>query len=395
MVSPCFPLFGWLIDRARIPQAVLRVIELIAKLGNQRHDSGDQGFLVGIVEIAASTTKSSRAKAVEGPGDTERLYSEIGRLKVELDWLKKKVRTEPVSVRREWIEREALEQPLAVSRQCELAGVTRSWVYAPRREEVLDELDLELLGLIDAEYTRRPFYGTRRMVIAIAKQGHTVNRKRVQRLMRVLGLVGMAPGPATSRPHPEHKIYPYLLRGMEIVRPNQVWSSDITCPSTWSMDLPTWSRWWTGIRVGCSPGGCPTPWRRGSAWTAWRRPCAATVSPRSSIPTRGSQFTSEAFTGVLLEAGIAISMDGRGRALDNIFVERLWRSVKHEDIYLKGYATLPELLLGLTEYFAFYNGERPHQGLSNRTPDAVYRSAEGGGARIVDRFDSAAPRCCI
>jgi putative transposase len=124
-----------------------------------------------------------------------------------------------VSVRREWIEREALEQPLAVSRQCELAGVTRSWVYAPRREEVLDELDLELLGLIDAEYTRRPFYGTRRMVIALAKQGHTVNRKRVQRLMRVLGLVGMAPGPATSRPHPEHKIYPYLLRGMEIVRP--------------------------------------------------------------------------------------------------------------------------------------------------------------------------------
>jgi len=110
---------------------------------------------------------------------------------------------------------------------------------------------------------------------------------------------------------------------------------------------------------------------------------------------QGSQFTSEAFTGVLLEAGIAISMDGRGRALDNIFVERLWRSVKHEDIYLKGYATLPELLLGLTEYFAFYNGERPHQGLSNRTPDAVYRSAEGGGARIVDRFDSAAPRCCI
>ena len=105
---------------------------------------------------------------------------------------------------------------------------------------------------------------------------------------------------------------------------------------------------------------------------------------------QGSQFTSEAFTGVLLDAGIAISMDGRGRALDNIFVERLWRSVKYEDIYLKGYASLPELLLGLTEYFAFYNGERPHQGLGNRTPDAVYRSGEGGGARIVDRFGSAA-----
>jgi len=296
-----------------------------------------------------------------------------------------------VSVRREWIEREAPEQsqPLAVSRQCELAGVTRSWVYAPRREEVLDELDLELLRLIDAEYTRRPFYGTRRMVIALAKQGHTVNRKRVQRLMRILGLVGMAPGPATSRPHPEHKIYPYLLRGVNIVRPNQVWSSDIT---------------YIRLEHGFAYLVAVVDWysRRVLSWrlsnTLEAGFCVDCLEealrghgkPEIFNTDQGSQFTSEAFTGVLLEAGIAISMDGRGRALDNIFVERLWRSVKHEDIYLKGYATLPELLLGLTEYFAFYNGERPHQGLSNRTPDAVYRSAEGGGARIVDRFGSAA-----
>lgn len=294
-----------------------------------------------------------------------------------------------MSVRREWIEREALEQPLAVSRQCELAGVTRSWVYAPRREEVLDELDLELLGLIDAEYTRRPFYGTRRMVIALAKQGHTVNRKRVQRLMRVLGLVGMAPGPATSRPHPEHKIYPYLLRGMEIVRPNQVWSSDITYIRlehgfAYLVAVVDWySRRVLSWRVS-------NTLEAGFCVDCLEEALRGHGKPEIFNTDQGSQFTSEAFTGVLLEAGIAISMDGRGRALDNIFVERLWRSVKHEDIYLKGYATLPELLLGLTEYFAFYNGERPHQGLSNRTPDAVYRSAEGGGARIVDRFDSAA-----
>jgi putative transposase len=135
-----------------------------------------------------------------------------------------------VSVRREWIEREpAPEAPaLAVSRQCALAGVCRSWVYAPRADGTLDELDLVLLRLIDAEYTKRPFYGTRRMVVSLKDQGHTVNRKRVQRLMRVLGPVGMAPGPATSRPHPAHKIYPYLLRGVAVVRPNQVWSTDIT-----------------------------------------------------------------------------------------------------------------------------------------------------------------------
>lgn len=124
-------------------------------------------------------------------------------------------------MRREWIERDGA---LAVSRQCALAGVARSWVYAPRAEEPLDEADLRILELIDAEYTRRPFYGSRRMVLYLKEQGHAVNRKRVQRLMRVLGLAGMAPGPATSRPHPEHKVYPYLLRGVAVVRPNQVWS---------------------------------------------------------------------------------------------------------------------------------------------------------------------------
>jgi putative transposase len=301
-----------------------------------------------------------------------------------------------VSVRREWIEREAPEpsQSLAVSRQCELAGVTRSWVYAPRNEEVFAELDLELLRLIDAEYTRRPFYGSRRMVISLAEQGHSVNRKRVQRLMRVLGLVGMAPGPATSRPHPEHKIYPYLLRGVAVVRPNQVWSTDIT---------------YIRLEHGFAYLVAVIDWysRRVLAWrlsntleAGFCVDCLEDALRRHGRPEifntdQGSQFTSEAFTGVLLAAGIAISMDGRGRALDNIFVERLWRSVKYEDIYLKGYASLPELLLGLTEYFAFYNGERPHQSLGYRTPAEVHRCGAGGGASIVERFadrpDPAAP----
>jgi len=286
-----------------------------------------------------------------------------------------------VSVRRAWIERDAA---LAVSRQCELAGVARSWVYGAVGE-VLDELDLRLLELIDAQYTRRPFYGSRRMVLYLEEQGYAVNRKRVQRLMRVLGLAGMAPGPTTSRPHPGHKIYPYLLRGVAVVRPNQVWSTDIT---------------YIRLAHGFAYLIAIIDWysRRVLAWrvsnTLEAEFCVDCLEdalrthgrPEVFNSDQGSQFTSEAFTGVLKREGIAISMDGRGRALDNIFVERLWRSVKYEDIYLKGYASLLELRLGLTEYFAFYNGERPHQSLGNRTPDAVYHSGEGGGASIVDRF---------
>jgi putative transposase len=203
--------------------------------------------------------------------------------------------------------------------------------------------------------------------------------------MRVLGLAGMAPGPNTSRPHPQHKIYPYLLRGVAVVRPNQVWSTDIT---------------YIRLAHGFAYLVAIIDWysRRVLAWrvsnTLEAEFCVDCLEdalrthggPEVFNSDQGSQFTSEAFTGVLRREGIAISMDGRGRALDNIFVERLWRSVKYEDIYLKGYASLLELRLGLTEYFAFYNGERPHQSLGNRTPDAVYHSGEGGGTSIVDRF---------
>jgi len=287
-----------------------------------------------------------------------------------------------VSARREWIERDG---ELAVSRQCVLAGVTRSWVYGTQVGTRLDEQGLELLELIDAQYTRRPFYGSRRMVVYLKEQGHEVNRKRVQRLMRVLGLAGMAPGPSTSKAHPEHKIYPYLLRGLEITEPNQVWSTDITY-----IRLARGFAYlvaiidWYSRRV--------LTWRLSNSLEA--RFCVDCLEEALRIHGRpeifntdqGSQFTSDGFTRVLLREGIDISMDGRGRALDNIFVERLWRSVKYEDVYLKGYASMSELMLGLTEYFAFYNGERPHQSLGNRTPNEVYRTGEGGGASIADHF---------
>jgi putative transposase len=274
---------------------------------------------------------------------------------------------------------------LALTRQCELASVPRSSVYAPRLAVAPDEQELTLLVQIDAEYTRHPFYGSRKMMVYLRGMGHRINRKRVQRLMGILGLAGMAPGPDTSRPHLQHKAYPYLLRGVEVTQPNQVWSTDITylrlargfvylvaVMDWYSRKVLAWRLSNTldsGFCVDCLEQALQTY-----------------GSPEIFNTDQGCQFTSEAFTGVLKKHGIVISMDGRGRALDNIFVERLWRSVKHEDVYLKGYATVPELLLGLTQYFAFYNTQRIHQSLDYSTPHEVYRTASGGGARIADKF---------
>ena len=277
---------------------------------------------------------------------------------------------------------------VTVVQQCVLAGVSRATVYAQQKPHPVDELDLLHSRLIDEEYTRHPFYGTRRMVVFLETVGHSVNRKRVQRLMRQMGLAGMAPGRNTSRPHPEHKLYPYLLRGVPVVRPNQVWSTDITY-----IRLARGFAYlvaiidWYSRRV--------LSWRISNSMEAtFCVDCLEDAlrthgKPEIFNSDQGSQFTSAAFTGVLQREGIVISMDGRGRVFDNIFVERLWRSVKYEDVYLKGYATMGELMVGLAGYFAFYNGERPHQSLGQATPDAVHRSGIGGGALIVDKFGGA------
>ena len=213
--------------------------------------------------------------------------------------------------------------------------------------------------------------------------------------MRILGLAGMTPGPNTSRPHPQHKVYPYLLRGVVVTRPNQVWSTDITyIRLTHSFVYLAAVIDWYSRRV--------LSWRISNTLdTAFWVDCLEEALQRYGNPEifntdQGCQFTSESFTGVLRAHDIAISMDGRGRALDNIFVERLWRSVKYEDVYLKGYANSMELMIGLTEYFVFYNDERPHQSLGNLTPDQVYATASGGGARIVDKFskNGATPSSC-
>ncbi len=297
---------------------------------------------------------------------------------------KKKVWTQPIKERQSWI---AQDETLALSQQCKLLKVNRSVVYA-HKNRVLKSIDKNeslLLTLLDEEYTRHPFYGSRRMTKYLCGLGHKVNRKRVQRLMQTLGLVGMAPGPNTSKAHPQHKIYPYLLRGVDIIRPNQVWSTDITY-----IRLPHGFVYlvaiidWYSRKI--------LSWRLSNTMDAsfcvdcLEDAIKAYGTPEIFNSDQGSQFTSDMFTSVLIENAITISMDGRGRALDNIFTERLWRTVKYEDIYLKQYDSLQSLLMGLTDYFVFYNEERLHQSLGYKTPSEVYQTATGGGAKILDKY---------
>jgi putative transposase len=260
---------------------------------------------------------------------------------------------------------------LSIKRQCELIGLPRASYYrdAAAGEETAE--NLELMRLIDEEYTCHPFYGSRQIRNWLRRQGHKVNRKRVQRLMRKMGLVSVAPKPNTSRPGAAHKVYPYLLRGLQITRPNQVWCSDITYIRlahgfVYLTAVMDWhSRYvlaWE-VSVTMDEGFCVS-----ALESALRRH----GRPQIFNTEQGSQFTGKAFTGVLEAAEVRISMDGKGRALDNIMVERLWRSVKYEEVYLKDYENVGELIAALRAYFDFYNNERPHQSHNGLTPAQVY-----------------------
>ena len=251
-------------------------------------------------------------------------------------------------------------------------GLARSSLYYLPTEETAE--NLLYMRLIDKQYTRTPFYGSRKVAVWLRGEGHEVNRKRIQRLMRLMGLEAIYPKPRTSLATKEHKVYPYLLRGVEIVRPDQVWSSDITyVPMDGGfMYLVAIIDWYSryvlawGISNTLDTQFCLTALER--ALRAGRRPDIFNTD-------QGVQFTCSEFVARLESEGIRISMDGRGRYLDNIFVERLWRSVKYEDIYLKNYSTGLELGKGMGGYFGFYNTERPHQALSYGTPLSVYTGA--------------------
>ena len=286
---------------------------------------------------------------------------------------------------------------LSIRKQCSLLSIARSGVYRPPRPANDD--DLELMRWLDELFLAWPFLGSRRMTAMLRAEGHPVNRKRVQRLMRRMGIAALGPKPRTTKPAPGHKIFPYLLRDLTIDRPNQVWAADITY-------IPIGLGFLYLVAIMDWASRAVLTWRLSNTMdtsfcvAALEEALARFGRPAIFNTDQGSQFTSAAFTGTLASAGILISMDGRGRWMDNVFIERLWRSLKHEDIYLKGYADGYEARAGIGAWMAFYNGRRPHQALGNRTPMAVWQDGMAGtlGNTAVDmtlRLDNAGalPTC--
>lgn len=257
---------------------------------------------------------------------------------------------------------------ISVSRQCELIGMNRSvWYYRP-----VDESEEDLLAkrLIDEQYTSTPFYGSRRMTVCLQKQGLDINRKRVTRLMREMGIQAIYPKPKLSISDSGHKIYPYLLGGLHIDRPDQVWSSDITYirMSKGFVYLTAVMDWYSRYVLS---------WSLSNTMDVHFCLEALQKALMKSTPEifntdQGSQYTSTAFTGELIGHGIRVSMDSRGRAFDNIFIERLWRSLKYEEIYLNEYERVKHVVQGISRYFDFYNTRRPHQSLGYKTPHEVH-----------------------
>lgn len=269
---------------------------------------------------------------------------------------------------------------LSLSRQCELLGMSRSSFYYRSRKD--DGYNNDLMRLIDEQFTRRPSFGVEKMRDWLRNQGHWVNTKRVRRLM---GLEAVYPKPRISKSCPEHKVYPYLLKGLSIERADQVWASDISYIRllhgfVYLVVIMDWfSRYVLSWKLSI---------------TLEKEFCLEALREALMVSTpdifnsdQGSQFTSEEFTGILKHAGIRISMDGRGRVYDNIFVERLWRTVKYEEVYLNDYISVPVARNGLGNYFEFYNTERPHASLGGRTPHEIYFSVSkirdaGFGQRV-------------
>lgn len=275
--------------------------------------------------------------------------------------------SQPVEKRRQWIEPH--HPKLSIARQCGLVGLCRSsYYYRPTTKESLE--NLRLMRQIDELYLQRPFYGSPRITDWLRQLGWKVNEKRVARLMRLMGLQAIVPGPHTSRPHPEHRVYPYLLRGMEISHPDQVWCADITyipmhrgylylvaVMDWYSRYVLTWE-----LSNSLETSFCLSALER----------ALSRSQPGIFNTDQGAQFTSREFTGRLEAAGVRISMDGRGRMMDNLFIERLWRTLKYEEVYPNDYVDGRAALEGLRRYLSFYNIERRHQGLDRRTPAEVY-----------------------
>jgi len=277
----------------------------------------------------------------------------------------------------------------SVARQCQLLDISRSSLYY-QPVGTLEE-DLTLMKLIDRQYLATPFYGARRMAVWLKSQRYEINRKRVRRLMRLMGLTAIYRRPRTSKPAPGHKIYPYLLSGLKITRPNQVWAADITYipMARGFLYLVVILDWYSRYVLA---------WRLSNTLDAAFCVDALQEALRQERPAifntdQGAQFTGEAFTGLLEQHGISVSMDGKSSYNDNLFIERLWRTVKYEEVYLKAYQDGREARAGLGRYFLFYDTERPHQSLGYRTPAEVFTSPmESVCEGMIESLASSTPR---
>ncbi|HDZ84208.1 MAG TPA: IS3 family transposase [Nitrospirae bacterium] len=308
----------------------------------------------------------AKEKKTEEGVSVKELHAKIGQLAMENDFLGSRARANRRAERKEMIDR---DHKLPLTQQSEILELSRSSLYY--KAVPVNARDLQLMKLIDKIHLKYPFYGSRSIRDELRDQGYKIGRGHVSTLMKKMGIEAIYQKPRLSKPHPGHKIYPYLLRGMDITRANQVWAADITylpmakgfCYLVVIMD-------WASRKV--------LTWRLSNTLDvtfcteALEEALRRFGSPEIFNTDQGSQFTSEAFTGILNTHGIRISMDGRGRWLDNVFVERLWRSVKYEDVYLKAYDSIPAVREGFTTYFKFYNGRRRHQSLDRKTPDNVY-----------------------